>query len=186
MTNARAAWRRSAERRSPQATIWPATAAPSTLAPSTTSTASSSCAAIETTGSLPASALERGSRPTTKSARSSSGSSEAGPSGRKQRQTEQGWGAPACARRASGLVWPDGVRAGVGTPAREARCSIGARPRASHPTALAWAVGRRVREAACAAVFMHMWAASAMERSNRAGSICAMLDCVEDRCPEPF
>ena len=36
------------------------------------------------------------------------------------------------------------------------RCSIGARPRASHPTALAWAVGRRVREAACAAVFMHM------------------------------
>ena len=184
MTNARAAWRRSAERRSPEATMWQAKAAPSTLAPSTTSTASSSCAAIETTGSLPAGALERGSRPTTKSARSSSGSSEAGPSGRKQRQTEQGWGAPACARRASGLVWPDGVRAGVGTPARDG--SIGARPRASHPTALAWAVGRRVREAACAAVFMHMWAASAKEHSNRAATICAMLDCVEDRCPEPF
>ena len=43
------------------------------------------------------------------------------------------------------------------------RCSIGARLRASHPTALAWTVGRRVRDAACAAVYMQMWAASATE-----------------------
>ena len=41
------------------------------------------------------------------------------------------------------------------------RCSKGARRRAPRPTALAWAVGRRVREAACAAVNMHAWAASA-------------------------
>ena len=113
--------RRSAERRSIQATIWPATAAPSTLAPSTTSTASSSCAAIATTGSLPAGALERGSSPTTKSARSSAGSSEAGLSGGSRCQIELGWGAPACASRASGLAGPDGVRAGACAPAHFAR-----------------------------------------------------------------
>ena len=113
--------RRSAERRSIQATIWPATAAPSALAPSTTSTASSSCAAIATTGSLPAGALERGSSPTTKSARSSAGSSEAGLSGGSRCQIELGWGAPACASRASGLAGPDGVRAGACAPAHFAR-----------------------------------------------------------------
>ena len=92
--------------------------APSSWAPSTTPTASSSCAAIRTTRSLPPGTLERGSSPRTKSATSSAGSSEAGPSYENRCQTELGWGAPACARRVSGLDEPDGVRAGACAPAR--------------------------------------------------------------------
>jgi len=113
--------RRSAERWSLQATIRPATDAPSSLPPSTTPSASSSSAASPTTRSLPPGTLKRGSSPRTRSARSSAGSSKAGLSGRNPCQTELGWDAPACARRASGLGGSDGVRAGACAPAQFAQ-----------------------------------------------------------------
>ena len=58
------------------------------------------------------------------------------------------------------------------------RCSIGARRRVSHPTALAWAVGRRVREAVCAAVYVWTWAASATERAALFETHLHKLECV--------
>ena len=95
---------RSAVRRSLQATMWPATSAPSSWPPSTTPSASSSLAASPTSRSLPPGALERRSRPRTKSASSSAGSSKTGLPDANSRETSSGRGAPACAQHA-GAVW---------------------------------------------------------------------------------
>ena len=50
-------------------------------------------------------------------------------------------------------------------------CSTVKRRRGSHPAALAWTMVRGRQEAACAAVFVHIWAASATEHSNRARNV---------------